>query len=355
MLISHVVSALPGVPSRMIGTVDVDGNGTPHKLHQVDPFILLDQATVPKDAKPDFGMHPHRGHSVVTLLFKGTVRSKDSLHDENEEIIFSGPASCLVEAGSGLFHDESSVVNDESDYSQRMALLQLWIGVKEADRKAPPAIHLDTELPVEDIYAFVGRDDDDDNKEPKQDSSTAGNVNADTKREPIGFVRYYLGDKTSIASRNPITVAYVHQHAGTTYRYPAIDPSHGGFIINLNGSEMLDEDVKGHESSSPSFAGVQPQKTHDVLVLKNTDDDDDDKDKDEQQYIEITTSAKSCGNYLICTGERIEEPWAKKLVRSGAIIAQTEDEAREIARKVDAAAESNMDPFKTPVTTTTTK
>lgn len=57
-----------GSIQRLIGTVDIDGMGSQHDLEQVDPFILLDQGTLCKDNLPPFGAHPHRGHSVVTVL-----------------------------------------------------------------------------------------------------------------------------------------------------------------------------------------------------------------------------------------------------------------------------------------------
>ena len=63
---------------------------------------------------------------------------------------------------------------------------------------------------------------------------------------------------------------------------------------------------------------------------------DDNKDAN---YIQITTSAeyigKSKSSYLICVGEKIDEPWYKKLTSNGAVVAKSKEEAREIASKVE--------------------
>jgi redox-sensitive bicupin YhaK (pirin superfamily) len=127
--------------TRLVGTVDVDGSGTQHPLDQVDPFILLDAASISKHNMPPFGNHPHRGHSVVTVLLRGSMKSWDSF--SNTETTLTAPASYWVDAGSGLFHNEVSVINDEKDTAQHVGLLQLWVGVKQEDRlELPPSAAL---------------------------------------------------------------------------------------------------------------------------------------------------------------------------------------------------------------------
>jgi redox-sensitive bicupin YhaK (pirin superfamily) len=134
-----------GPLSRLIGSVDVDGNGTEHELEECDPCILLDQGTISKHNMPPFGAHPHRGHSVVTVLLRGKMTSWDSF--ANEKLTIEGPASYWVDAASGIFHNEVSVIDDESDSDQHASLFQLWYGVKEVDRKTAPAVCHDTDLP----------------------------------------------------------------------------------------------------------------------------------------------------------------------------------------------------------------
>ena len=47
--------------------------------------------------------------------------------------------------------------------------------------------------------------------------------------------------------------------------------------------------------------------------------------------------------YVVCTGERIGESWAKKLVANGALIAATAQEARELAPKVAAMSREGLE------------
>ena len=317
--IEKVVPATKNGPiNRLIGTVDIDGKGTTHSLPEVDPFILLDQATIEKNEMPPFGAHPHRGHSVVTILMRGKVKSWDSFSkDPHKTTTIAAPASYWVDAGSGLFHDEKSVIEDESDPSQHMSLFQLWIGVRDEDRKKAPKLQYDDNL-------------------PEKDCVHNGQV--------VGKILYFVGgggggEKTSIKTPHPITVAYIKQNANTTYHFP-IDPSHGGFVVNLNhgSSGMLLE--SGNADSPACFGGTSPDNPNDVLVLSNnnTSGTTTQQATTSSSFLEITTAENSSADYLICVGERMQEPWAKKLVASGAVIAATPEQARDIASQVETYA-----------------
>ena len=253
--------------------------------------MLLDAAVILKGGLPKFGAHPHRGHSVVTLLLQGKVESWDSFHDG--KTIIKGPASYWVDAGSGLFHNEMTIVDDESaDPLQHIKLMQLWISVKEEDRLKSPTVQHDTNLPVEEAL------------------NNEGNV--------IGSIRYFVGKGSLISTPHPITVAHVTQDLGTTLQFP-INGEYGGFVVHLEGCATY-----GNDSNS------ETKETYAVHVL------DDDKD---ESYLQITTSAADNDttktSYLICVGEKIDEPWYKKLTSNGAVVAKSKEEAREIATKVE--------------------
>lgn len=291
-----VPATFNGKITRLVGTLDMDGNGTNHPLADVDPFILLDAGKIGKPGVPSFGAHPHRGHSVVSILLNGKVKSWDSFKkDGDEKEVLSAPASYWVDAGSGVFHDERSVMEDENDPSQHMELFQLWVGVSEADRKKPARIQYDTDLPKFEL------------------KDTTGNT--------IGSGIYYVGEKTKIETPHPISVALIKQNKGTTYRHPVV-AEHGGFVV--------------HTKGNPSIGGTTPENKNDVLVLKNDQDGAPD-------YLEIQASDKEDAEYLVCAGERIKEKWVKKLVANGAIIAATEEEAKEIAPKVEAMSKSGKE------------
>jgi redox-sensitive bicupin YhaK (pirin superfamily) len=294
-LIDKVVPATSsgGPVSRLIGSVDIDGKGTSHALPEVDPFILLDLAQLNQHNRPPFGAHPHRGHSVVTLLLQGQMQSWDSF--SNQHTTIKGPASYWVDAGTGVFHDETSVIVDESDPAQHIKLLQLWVGVKEADRQKPARLQYDTDLPTTDL------------------------LDCETSRK-AGTVTHYVGEKTTIETPHPLVVFHVQQNANTSVDL-SIDPSHGGFIVMLSADDA---------AATVQFGGTtSPLKQHDVLVLAN--------DVSTSSTVKATTGDHSA-EYMVCAGAKHGEAWVKKLVANGAIICATTEQAQDVAPKVEAYA-----------------
>lgn len=314
----EIVQVVPATqtkgPVRLIGTVDCDGNGTQHSLAQVDPFILLDAGTLPKDNLPPFGPHPHRGHSVVTILLKGSMKSWDSTQKPAESPpakdtdnleyrdVITGPASYWVDAGSGLFHKELTKIENEADPAQHVELFQLWVGVSEADRQKSPRVQIDNDLPT---FECVGQ-----------------TVNGE-EMVVVGRGRYYVGPETTIQTPHPICVAHIVQKPGTVYEFSLGSSSHEGFVVSMNGFPKF-----GRSSTTP-------ESRYDVLVLENHTNG---KSSQPNDFLRVQTTSSDDGEdseYLICTGERIGETWAKKLVVNGAIIAATPEEAREIAAELE--------------------
>ena len=293
--ISKIVPATPGKVTRLIGTLDIDGNGTEHPLDQVDPFMLLDAGTIPKHNMPPFGAHPHRGHSVVSVLLQGSLRSWDSFAQKDTTI--TGPASYWVDAGSGVFHDETTVIADESDPSQHVQMFQLWISVKEEDRAKPAALQYETNLPVQDLKDDMGH--------------------------VVGNICYHVGGEcTSIKTMHPIVVAHVTQNAGSIVKIP-IEPAFGGFIAHIRGTATYGDSPK--PTSTP----------YHVVVL-------DDTTNTEEEYLLTIEAGNNGASYLVCTGEKIGEPWCKLLAANGAIIAKSETEARDIAVQVEKASKEGL-------------
>lgn len=294
--IAQVVPPTTSGPiTRLIGTLDIDGKGTDHPLDQVDPFMLLDFAAIPESDKPPFGAHPHRGHSVVTILTQGQVKSWDSFTQKHTTI--KAPSSYWVDAGCGVFHDETTIVPDPSDAKQHVSLFQLWISVKEEDRLKPAALQYDTNLPV-----FDAKDEE-------------GCV--------VGSILYYVGGGISVQTPHPITVAYITQQPGTTLKFP-VDPTHGGFAVHIAGTAKYG-DAAGYT--------MQDNAVH---VLADTNDE-------MEEFLEVTTPAgEAPTKYLVCVGEKIGEPWFKKLVANGAVIAKTAEEARDIASQVEKMSKEGL-------------
>jgi len=303
-IVKVVPATVPGAGSpiqRLIGTVDIDGKGTLHPLAECDPCMLLDYGRIVKHNMPPFGAHPHRGHSVVTILLQGTVQSWDSVTNHHKSI--TGPSSYWVNAGTGLFHDETSIINDESDPHQHVALFQLWLGVQETDRQQPPSLGWATDLPQQAL------------------------LDDDKGKTIIGSIVYFVGGNDpsteSIASilPRPLTVAKITQfpHTKHCWKIPA---GHTGFVVNLSSG-----------GGGATFAGTaQPTAVNDVLVISPPPPTD--TDTDNGSVLEIDTH-DAPAEYLLCVGEPHQEPWVKKLVASGAVIAQTEDQARTVAAQVE--------------------
>jgi redox-sensitive bicupin YhaK (pirin superfamily) len=298
-LIDKVVSATDnGKIVRLIGTVDMAGQGTQHPLAEVDPFILLDSGTITKNSMPPFGAHPHRGHSVVTVLTQGKISSWDSFKPTTApRETLTAPASYWVDAGTGVFHDERSVIDDEDDPSQHMHLYQLWVGVKQVDRTQSPQTQYDNNLPVFDC------------KDPTNNDRV------------VGKGIYHVGPETSITTPHPIVVAQIHQDPNTIYQVP-IEPSHNGFVVHRRGQQV-------------SYAGTIPTADEDVLVLGPADAGT----STSTTFLQVETK-DSPADYLVCTGEPHGEQWVKLLVANGAIIAATPEEAQELAPKVEAMAKA---------------
>jgi redox-sensitive bicupin YhaK (pirin superfamily) len=293
--IEKVVNPTPSGPiARLVGTTDIDGNGTDHPLDQVSPFMLLDSARIPQSDMPPFGAHPHRGHSVVTLLVQGQEKSWDSY--TQKETIVKAPASYWVDAGSGVFHDEVSVVPDANDPSQHVKLFQLWITVKEEDRLKPAALQYDTNLPKVDA--------------------------TDDQGKKVGSMVYFVGGGAQIETPHPIVVAHIKQDPNSVVSFP-VSAGFGGFVVNIKSDPLT---LLGKEEQQEVTSDAEDQ----VVVLAEDDDDID-------SFLQIK-SGDAGAEYLVCVGEPIHEPWYKKLVASGAVIAKSEEEARAIAKKVETYA-----------------
>jgi len=209
-----------------------------------------------------------------------------------KETTVTGPASYWVDAASGLFHDETSVITDESDASQHAVIFQLWMSVKEEDRVKPPSLQYDTNLPLGDVVNELG--------------------------ETVGSIRYFVGgENTCIKTIRPIFVGLVTQAPGTTSKVP-IDPTFGGFVVHMEGAATY---------------GDMPDATmqaNDVLVLADAENKE-----ETEKHLHVTTSSSGACQYLICAGEKVNESWYKKLAANGAIIAKSPEEARAIAAQIE--------------------
>lgn len=99
---------------RVIGTLDFRGSGTKHALHDVNPFMLFDEATVMTKARiPSFGLHPHSAAFIVTICLSGEVEYVTIKNGKKEvKVLGPGPFLAAVDTGFGLVHDEHTYTAD---------------------------------------------------------------------------------------------------------------------------------------------------------------------------------------------------------------------------------------------------
>ena len=91
---------------RLIGTTDIDGNGTKHEVADVDPIVLFDFVNINTSAESPFRPHPHAGLTAMSFLpVGGNWMAWDSLEGDSDQHLQSG-GLYFVHAGTPAFHHE---------------------------------------------------------------------------------------------------------------------------------------------------------------------------------------------------------------------------------------------------------
>jgi redox-sensitive bicupin YhaK (pirin superfamily) len=118
---------------RIIGTTDIDGKGTTHAFHSLDPFIFLDESLNPAGvAGLGGGGHPHAGLTAITYLnpnrpdelgssAHGRLQPWDNF-DGAEQPINNAGGVYVIAAGRGVVHDEKNITE-----AGVMHQFQLWV------------------------------------------------------------------------------------------------------------------------------------------------------------------------------------------------------------------------------------
>jgi quercetin 2,3-dioxygenase len=106
---------------------------------QLSPFLLLDYAGPstfdPSRERRGVGEHPHRGFETVTIVYAGEVEHRDSAGGGG--IIGPGDVQWMT-AASGIVHEEFH----GPDFARQggpFEMIQLWVNLPAAHKKAPPA------------------------------------------------------------------------------------------------------------------------------------------------------------------------------------------------------------------------
>jgi len=258
---------------RLIGTTDINGNGTTHEIADVDPIVLFDFATFNTRDESSFRPHPHLGLTAMSFLpVNGTWMAWDSLKGETEAHLHAG-GLYYVHAGSPAFHHEF-----------------------------PSPETVAAEMDVEFVQ-LVWNSTDEENVETvviqPEDVPVVTLENA--------TVRVLAGEFCGVKSVQPFT------HRKIVYAY-----------VQLQNGKAVDLQVPS------SFRGILfviegKLKVNDVTV--------DEQQMmilgDEDQTLSITDlGTNSAGRFIIAAGEPLNKPFYKLIGLGGFIIGKTEEEVR---------------------------
>jgi redox-sensitive bicupin YhaK (pirin superfamily) len=262
-----------GMGLRLIGTTDIDGNGTPHEIADVDPIVLFDFAKYNSRNELPFRPHPHIGLTAMSFLpTTGTIMAWDSLNGDEETHLQPG-GLYYVHAGLPAFHYEypsPDTVAAEVD----MEFIQLvWNASDENDVKT--VIVQPQDVPL------ITTDD--------------------------ATIRVLAGEFCGVESIQPFThrkivYAYVQLQKGKSLELK-IPQSMKGVLFPIEGNLSVNEDRVNE---------------HQMMVLG-----------EEDHTLSITDLKSDCGSrFIIAAGEPLNRPFYKMIGLGGFIIGETEKEVR---------------------------
>lgn len=113
-------------------------------LRTLDPFLLLDEFSVPQNG--GFPDHPHRGFETVTYMLEGQTQHEDFAGHKGT----IGPGDLQwMTAGRGIVHSEMPVRLPREQEDERAHGLQLWINLPKEHKMCEPQYQelLDGQIP----------------------------------------------------------------------------------------------------------------------------------------------------------------------------------------------------------------
>lgn len=270
---------------RVIGTVDVDGKGTVHPLADASPFIFLDDAFFEGEVSSVFNKHPHKGLVAVTYLLEGSVHAWDNINGATPFLNHAGGVYC-VNTGRGIVHGEAAI-----EGIRKVRLLQLWFQpVLDNDLlpKASYQLFQPDEVPVFEDNDFSAK--------------------------------VIIGEGFGVTSpvNTPWPVQYLHiklkGNMAKTFNIP--NNTWSGFIYIINGRGKFGANVM--EASLGSCLVLGPEDSDNISIQN------------------ITTDSLE---FILATGKSHNKPFVKLLGHGGAIISDTEENARAAMRGYEADPE----------------
>jgi len=269
---------------RLIGTTDIDGNGTNHEVSDVDPIVLFDFVKINTGAESPFRPHPHVGLTAMSFLpTGGTWMSWDSLEGDSDQYLQAG-GLYYVHAGAPAFHHEFPSPDTVAAAMQVEFVQLVWNATDE-----------------EDVRTVV--------IEPKD-------VPVVTWEH--GSLRVLAGDFCGVSAIQPFTnrkiiYAYVQLDQGGRIEFPVPSEMRGMLFVIEGKLGVNDATV---DAEQMMIIGDEDAE----LAISNLDAD-------------RTT------RFIIAAGEPVNRTFCKLLGLGGFIIGETEGEVRSAMAKLIKTAE----------------
>lgn len=271
--------------SRVIGTVDIDGNGTKHEVEHVDPFLFLDDAHIQGVLPTSFNKHPHTGLMAVTYLLEGTAHAWDNINGATSDLNRAGGVYC-VNSGRGIVHGEAAI-----EGVRELRLLQLWFNP--------------------DIYQFPL---------PKAEYQLFQPDELPVYHDDEIWAKIIIGEGFNLTSpvTSPWPISYMHiKLAPKVFANIQIpEPDWNGFIYVINGSGTFGIN---HVPGAPQQCLLLGQEHSSAIPVQN----------EEHATLE----------FILATGQAHHKSFVKLLGHGGAIIADTEKNARDFMKHYESDPE----------------
>lgn len=149
-----------------------------------------------------FSTHPHDNMEIITIPLKGTLKHKDSMHNQWQEIK-TGEVQ-VMSAGSGLMHSEINASQNEY-----LNLFQIWIFPNEK------------------------------NVEPRYDQKFYDESERKNKLQTL-VSSMDSKDKNSLKIHQDAKISRLSLDSGKSFDYKLDNPSNGVYIMTVNGKIEID-------------------------------------------------------------------------------------------------------------------
>ncbi|MDF1795116.1 MAG: pirin family protein [Coxiellaceae bacterium] len=256
---------------RVIGTTDIDGKGTDHEISAIDPFIFLDEAII-NEAGTTFSPHPHAGLAAVSHIFSGEIKAWDNLNGESAENNQAG-GLYYINSGRGVVHSEIA--------AKPTHWLQLWLNPGVYNKPLPQAYAQLISPDLTPIYA--------------DDDMT---------------IRVLMGDayncSSQVISDWPVLYMRVVIKANKTKEINLEHNNWNGFVYVIEGSGF--------------FGANEDKAAYQNLLIFDTK---------ESTSLTVSNAMDSDLVFMLALGKPHNKDFSKLLGHGGAVVADTEESARE--------------------------